>query len=106
MKQDKNLLTAQHILEKEFRVDTKGYRMNEVDVFLDAVISDYKFFEEKLNILTEELRNEKVKLTKLINENERLKSRLELASSGNENSSTSLDLIKRVSELEKYVYKK
>ncbi len=106
MKQDKNLLTAQHILEKEFRVDTKGYRMNEVDVFLDAVISDYKFFEEKISMLVEELKSERVKVTKLINENERLKSRLELASSSNEQSSSSLDLIKRVSELEKYVYKK
>ncbi len=105
MKQSTNLLSAQHILEKDFRVDTKGYRMSEVDVFLDAVITDYKFFEEKIAELTKELDTERAKNSKLTNENERIKARLELASNSSESNTSTLDLLKRVSELEKIVYK-
>ena len=34
-------LTIQDILEKEFKIDARGYRMQEVDQFLDIIIHDY-----------------------------------------------------------------
>ncbi len=38
MYQDRILLTSKEILEKDFKVDTRGYRPQEVDKFLDLVI--------------------------------------------------------------------
>ena len=32
------------ILEKEFKIDTRGYRLKEVDQFLDIIIGDYEQF--------------------------------------------------------------
>ena len=37
MYHDKIALTMQNILEKEFKVDARGYRMQEVDQFLDIL---------------------------------------------------------------------
>ena len=43
--QDLNL-TQDDILEKEFKIDTRGYRLKEVDQFLDLIIADYGTFLE------------------------------------------------------------
>ena len=37
-------LTPQDILDKEFKIDTRGFRPQEVDKFLDIVIADYTKF--------------------------------------------------------------
>ena len=44
MYQNKISLTPQEILEKDFKIDTRGYRLKEVDQFLDVIISDYEQF--------------------------------------------------------------
>ena len=41
MYNDRIYLTPQDILEKEFKIDARGYRPQEVDKFLDMVIRDY-----------------------------------------------------------------
>ena len=41
MMQGKISLTPQDILEKDFKIDTRGYRLKEVDQFLDLIIQDY-----------------------------------------------------------------
>ena len=38
---DRISLTMQDILEKEFKIDARGYRLQEVDKFLDVIIKDY-----------------------------------------------------------------
>ena len=38
---DRLYLTPQEILEKDFKIDARGYRPQEVDKFLDMVIRDY-----------------------------------------------------------------
>ena len=48
MEQIKKKLTAQEILEKEFKKRTKGYDADEVDEFLDAVIYTIEQFEEEI----------------------------------------------------------
>ena len=45
MYDDKRFLTAREILEKDFKIDARGYRPQEVDQFLDLVIKDYVDFE-------------------------------------------------------------
>ena len=42
MYQNKITLTPQEILEKDFKIDTRGYRLKEVDQFLDVIIGDYE----------------------------------------------------------------
>ena len=37
-------LTPQDILDKEFKIDTRGFRPQEVDKFLDVIIGDYTKF--------------------------------------------------------------
>ena len=38
MYNDRITLTMQDILEKEFKIDARGYRPQEVDKFLDVII--------------------------------------------------------------------
>ena len=66
MYQERIMLSPKDILEKEFKIDTRGYRPQEVDKFLDAVISDY---EEMFSMMREYERDKK----DLIDENMRLK---------------------------------
>ena len=42
---DRILLTTKDILEKDFKIDTRGYRPQEVDKFLDIIIHDYEEYE-------------------------------------------------------------
>ena len=44
MYNDKITLNPQEILDKEFKIDARGYRPQEVDKFLDMVIRDYTEF--------------------------------------------------------------
>ena len=102
MYHDKIALTMQSILEKEFKVDTRGYRMQEVDQFLDIIIRDYNEYN---NIIKELLENKK----NLIDENAMLKqevrdlkSTIDTLKSG-EKEITNVDLLRRISQLEKII---
>mgnify|MGYP002555147829 FL=1 len=55
MYQERILLTGKDILEKEFKIDTRGYRPQEVDKFLDVIIRDY----EEFMVIIKELENDK-----------------------------------------------
>lgn len=105
MARTKPLLNSQHILEKEFRVDTKGYRMTEVDFFLDAIYADYRLYEDKIERLVKELSEERSKNMSLEKKVQRLETRSEIANENKDSGqTTNLDLLKRLSELEKMVY--
>ena len=62
--QERILLTGKDILEKEFKIDTRGYRPQEVDKYLDVIIRDY---EEFVSIIRE-LENDKKELLVTVNE--------------------------------------
>ena len=64
MYQNKIELSPQDILEKEFKIDTRGYRLKEVDQFLDIIIGDYEQFFNIINDLEKEvnLRISRIKL--------------------------------------------
>ena len=66
MDKDKIALTMQDILEKEFKIDTRGYRMQEVDQFLDMIIRDYNEYNNMIKQLSEEN-------SRLMEENDSLK---------------------------------
>ena len=46
---EKITLTMQDILEKEFKIDARGYRLQEVDKFLDIIIKDYNEYNNIIN---------------------------------------------------------
>ena len=54
MYQNKITLRPQDILEKDFKIDTRGYRLKEVDQFLDIIIGDYEQFLNIINGLEKE----------------------------------------------------
>ena len=56
MYEDKRFLTAKEILEKEFKIDARGYRPQEVDQFLDMIIKDYVDFETTTKRLVTEIK--------------------------------------------------
>lgn len=108
MNNDKIVLTPQEILDKEFKIDARGYRPQEVDKFLDLVISDYNEFIMEIKTLRKEIALINDENNKLKNELRRIKANIEAAegsASGN-NSYSNIDLLRRLSQLEKVVYGK
>ena len=108
MYQDRIVLTSQDILEKDFKIDTRGYRPQEVDRFLDVIIKDYEEMSKIINELDSEreiLADENLHLKK---ELRNLRSKLELATENDSQgaSGVNADLLRRLSNLEKIIYGK
>ena len=106
MYQDRILLTSREILEKEFKIDTRGYRPQEVDRFLDMVIKDY----EEMNSIIKELEREKKQLVEdnisLKQEVRNIKTKLEVLAESEGVNTTNADMLRRISKLEKIIYGK
>jgi len=102
MNRDNISLTIQDILEKEFKIDARGYRLQEVDKFLDIIIRDYNEYNNMLKTLEKEKKL-------LIEENQTLKQEVRNLKSSieavklDEKEITNVDLIRRISQLEKIV---
>ncbi len=103
--QGKITLTAQDILEKEFKIDTRGYRLKEVDQFLDEIIGDYEQFYEIIKSLENEKQEYLKEITNLKQELRNVKMSIDIAK-GSEKEVTNMDILRRVSNLEKIVYGK
>ncbi len=97
-------LTTQDILDKEFKIDARGYRAQEVDKFLDMVINDYTEFMNIIKKLEKENRVLTSDYNRLKEEYRKLRDNIEDASSETGISSSNLDLLRRISNLEKTVY--
>ena len=95
-------LTMQDILEKEFKIDARGYRLQEVDKFLDVIIKDYNEYNNIIRSLEKEKKNLIDENTILKNEVRNLKSSIEAARIG-EKEITNVDLLRRISQLEKII---
>ena len=104
MYQDKISLTMQDILEHEFKVDARGYRMQEVDRYLDMVIRDYTELIKTVKVLETENKNLREDNRKISAEYRRLKEEISASDIGVPNGNT--DLLRRLSNLEKIVYGK
>ena len=104
MYQNKISLTPQDILEKEFKIDTRGYRLKEVDQFLDVVIGDYEQFLEIISNLEKEKADLLAEIMNLKQELRNSKLSVEVANTTSRSEVTNVDVIKRLSQLEKMVY--
>ena len=102
MNHDKISLSIQDILEKEFKIDARGYRLQEVDKYLDIIIRDYNEYNNIIRTLEKDkkLLLEENKL--LRNEVRNLKSSIDAAKIG-EKEITNVDLLRRISQLEKII---
>lgn len=106
---NKNLinLTPEDILNKEFKIDTRGYRLKEVDQFLDIIITDYQEFNKIILSLQKEKEEQLEEILNLKQEIRNLKTSVEISrSSSNNDNVSNLDILKRLSQLEKIVYGK
>lgn len=102
MNRDKISLTIQDILEKEFKIDARGYRLQEVDKFLDIIIRDYNEYNNMIRTLEKEKKALAQENQELKQEVRNLKSSIEAVKlDGKE--ITNVDLIRRISQLEKIV---
>ena len=99
---DRITLTMQDILEKEFKIDAWGYRLQEVDKFLEVIIKDYNEYNNIIKSLEKEKRELAQENTVLKNEVRNLKSSIEAAIIG-EKEITNVDLLRRISQLEKII---
>ena len=102
MYNDRITLTMQDILEKEFKIDARGYRPQEVDKFLDVIIKDYNEYNNIIRSLEKERKNLVDENTALKNEVRNLKSSIEADRIG-EKEITNVDLLRRISQLEKII---
>ena len=107
MYRDRIVLTSRDILEKEFKIDTRGYRPQEVDRFLDMIIKDYEEIQSIIRDLEKENKHLAEDNISLKQEIRKLKNKIEVLAE-NETSSTTpnADVLRRISKLEKIIYGK
>ena len=87
----------------DFKVDARGYRPQEVDKVLDMVISDYNAYnsmirekDRQINALNNQILELKQKLRNA-------KANMDIVKNS-ERQVTNVDLLRRISELEKIIY--
>ena len=102
MYHDRITLSSQDILEKEFKIDARGYRLQEVDKFLDIVIKDYNEYNNIIREIATMNNRLSTENESLKQEVRNLKSNME-ALKYNEKEVTNVDLLRRVSQLEKII---
>ena len=100
-------LAPDDILEQEFKIDTRGYRLKEVDQYLDLIIQDYRTFldiikkqEKEKDELTDEILRLKQDLRDASVSVEIAKASTPSASVNN------VDVLKRLSNIEKVIFGK
>lgn len=100
---DRITLNPKEILEKDFSLDTRGYRPQEVDKFLDIIIKDYNNFILLLKQKESEQKELIEENLKLKHENRVLKENVEIVKN-TDVKVTNVDLLRRLSQLEQVVY--
>ncbi len=106
MYQDRIVLTEKDILEKEFKFDTRGYRPQEVDKFLDIIMHDYSEFRSYIRELEadkKELIEDNIRLKQEVRN---LKTKIDVINENPSSEGSNSDLLRRLSNLEKIIYGK
>ena len=102
---NKNLikLTPKDILQKEFKIDTRGFCLKEVDAYLDDIIRDYQAYDKIVSELEDENEQMRDEILNLKQEIRDLRGALEGRPQETVNN---VDILRRLSQLEKIVYGK
>ena len=93
------------ILKKDFKIDMRGYSLKEVDGFLDEIIGDYEQFNEIIRNYESEKEELLKEIMNLKQELRNVKMSIDVARDS-EKEVTNLDVLRRISNLEKIVYGK
>ena len=99
------LLNPDMLYNWEFKVDARGYRPQEVDKVLDMVISDYYAYERLIKEQNNQIENLNNEILELKHKLRNAKANMEIVKK-NEREVTNVDLLRRISELEKIIYGK
>ena len=102
MQNDRIVLTSKDIYGKDFKIDARGYCLQEVDKYLDIIIGDYNEFNNIISILEKEIKRLTGENQELKQEVRNLRTSLD-AIKHSEKEVTNVDLIRRVSQLEKII---
>ena len=108
MYNEKVILTPQDIVEKDFKINARGYSPQDVDQFLDLVIKDYTEFNKQIKRLIKEneaLNSENNSLRKEVRNLKELQDVVR-EEANNKRQVSNVDLLQRLSQLEKIVYGK
>lgn len=94
-------LTPKDIINKNFRNKVRGYDPADVDEFLDIIIQDYEYYTKEF----QRLQSENERLVAKVDE---LTKQLEVGgtnqTSRSASTSTNMDILKRLSNLERHVF--
>lgn len=93
-------LTANDILEKEFKKSVKGYHVDQVDKFLDEIMEDYQKFEAVIA----QLQQENIRLQEQLNAMPRRSEPTPKPVLTPTAGSTNYDILKRLANLERHVF--
>ena len=108
MNNSRIVLTTQDIVNKDFTIEPKGFKPQEVDAFLDIIIKDYVAYDKEIKKLRKEMASLSEENSNLRCEIRKLKDLETIASVDKEVSKpvNNVDLLRRISQLEKIVYGK
>ena len=104
MYNEKIYLTPGEILKQDFKIDARGYRPQEVDKYLDMIIRDYTEYNNIIKNLKGQINDLTSDNYTLKQEIRALKEKLETQEDSSNKQVTNIDLLKRISNLEKIVY--
>lgn len=99
-------LTPEDILNQEFKIDFKGYNIEEVNAYLDKVMEDYYSTEENIQELLDLVETLREQIKDLNAEIVELKGRKTAFDLSNTTAYSSVDILKRISRLEELIYNK
>lgn len=105
MKADEILLTPDMLYNWDFKMDARGYRPQEVDKVLDMVISDYQTFQRKVKEKDEQIESMTNEILDLKQKLRNAKANMDIVKNSN-HEVTNVDLLRRISQLEKIIYGK
>lgn len=97
------LLNPDMLYNWDFKVDARGYRPQEVDKVLDMVISDYNAYNSMLREKDRQIDALNNQILELKQKLRNAKANMDIVKNS-ERQVTNVDLLRRISELEKIIY--
>lgn len=97
------LLNPEMLYNWDFKVDARGYRPQEVDKVLDMVISDYNAYNSMIREKDRQIDTLNNQILELKQKLRNAKANMDIVKNS-ERQVTNVDLLRRISELEKIIY--
>ena len=97
------LLNPYMLYNWDFKVDARGYRPQEVDKVLDMVISDYNAYNSMIREKDRQIDALNNQILELKQKLRNAKANMDIVKNS-ERQVTNVDLLRRISELEKIIY--